>query len=61
MSTLQVDTINSFTTVNPVEINDNFRVTGSSTFTGSIDILDILLDWGVLLLIPGDRVEIIGL
>ena len=38
MSTLQVDTINSFTTVNPVEINDNFRVTGSSTFTGSIDI-----------------------
>ena len=38
MSTLQVNSINSFTPSDPVTINDSFKVTGSSTFTGSIDI-----------------------
>ena len=38
MSTLQVDKINSFTPSLPVEINDSFKVTGSSQFTGSVNI-----------------------
>tara|TARA_R110001592_G_scaffold286791_1_gene555385 strand:+ start:943 stop:1614 length:672 start_codon:yes stop_codon:yes gene_type:complete len=38
MSTLQVDKINSFTPSFPVEINDSFKVTGSSQFTGSVSI-----------------------
>ncbi len=38
MSTLQVNSINSFTPSDPVTINDSFKVTGSSTFTGSINI-----------------------
>lgn len=39
MSTLQVDSINSFTPSDPVTINDSFKVTGSSTFTGSVGVL----------------------
>ena len=38
MSTLQVDSINSFTPSSPVTINDSLKVTGSSTFTGSVGI-----------------------
>ena len=39
MSTLQVNSINSFTPSDPVTINDSFKVTGSSTFTGSVSVL----------------------
>jgi len=39
MSTLQVDSINSFTPSDPVTINDSLKVTGSSTFTGSVGVL----------------------
>jgi len=39
MSTLRVNNIQSFTSADPVTINDSLKVTGSSTFTGSVSIL----------------------